>query len=116
MGLFDVFKKKEAASDWDKAYKANPSFYSKPDGSPFCAFALTEGTDTVLPKAPAFAVQGKDVKEYKLMLVSTTKDGILGDCDYFEAIKKLEVYKVAEDNDRLLIKGLSLEELEEILK
>ena len=50
------------------------------------------------------------------MLVSTTKEGILGDCDYFEAIKKLEAYKVDSDNDRLLIKGLSLEELDGILR
>ena len=113
MGLFDRFKKKETASAWDDAYKANPSFYSKPDGDPFCTFALTEGTDTVLPKAPHYAVEGK---EYKLMLVSTTKEGILGDCDYFKAIKRLETYKAAEDDDRLLIRGLSLKELEEILK
>lgn len=115
MGLFDRFKKKEAA-DWDKAYKANPSFYSKPDGSPFCAFALTEGTATILPKAPRYAVEGQEVKEYKLMLVSTTKEGILGDCDYFEAIKRLVAYKAAEDDGRLLIRGLSLNELEEVLK
>ncbi len=115
MGLFDVFKKKEI-SNWDNAYKANPSFYSKPDGSPFCAFALTEGTDTILPKAPHYAVEGQEVKEYKLMLVSTTKEGILGDCDYFEAITRLDAYKAAEDNERLLVRGLSLNELEEVLK
>ena len=116
MGLFDKFMKKESSAEWDNAYKANPSFYSKPDGNPFCVFALTEGTETILPKAPHYAVDGKEVKEYKLMLVSTTKEGILGDCDYFEAIKKLEAYKVDSDNDRLVIKGLSLEELDGILR
>ena len=116
MGLFDKFKKKENGRNWDDAYKANPSFYSKPDGNPFCAFALTEGTDTILPKAPRYAVSGTEVKEYKLMLVSTTKDGVLGDCDYFDAIKKLEAFSVDSDNENLLIRGLSLSELEDILK
>ena len=50
------------------------------------------------------------------MLVSTTKEGILGDCDYFEAIKRLVAYKAAEDDGRLLVRGLSLNELEEVLK
>ena len=115
MGFFDKFKK-TAGSNWDDAYKANPSFYSKPDGSPFCAFALTEGTDTILPKAPHYAVSGKEIKEYKLMLVSTTKQAPLGDCDYFEAIGKLEAYKIDSNDDSILIKGLSLAEMEEVLK
>ena len=115
MGLFDKFKKDGSASDWDSAYKANPSFYSKPDGSPFCAFALTEGTETILPKAPHFAVSGQEVKEYKLALASTTKKCIIGECDYFDAIKKLEAFKKDSDNDRLLIRGLSLAELEGLI-
>ena len=43
MGLFDKFKKNETDA-WNNAYKANPQFYTKDDGSPFGAFALTEGT------------------------------------------------------------------------
>ena len=116
MGLFDKFKKKESTANWDEAYKANPSFYSKPDGSPFCAFALTEGTETILPIKPHYAVSGEEVKEYKLMLVSTTKEGILGDCDYFDAIKKLEAYKLDSDGESFLIRGLSLSELEGIIR
>ena len=56
MGLFDKFKKNKSGVDWNSAYKANPHFYSKPDGNPFCAFALTEDTETILPKAPHYAV------------------------------------------------------------
>jgi hypothetical protein len=77
---------------------------------------LTEDTETILPKAPRFAVEGKEVSEYKLMLVSITKDGVIGSCDYFDAIRKLEAYKLDSDNDNILVKGLSLSELESLLK
>ena len=50
------------------------------------------------------------------MLVSTTKQAPLGDCDYFEAIGKLEAYKIDSNDDSILIKGLSLAEMEEVLK
>ncbi len=116
MGLFDIFQKKKVDANWESAYKANPSFYTKPDGSPFCAFALTEGTETILPRAPHYAVSGKEIQEYKLMLVSTTREGILGDCDYFAAIRKLEAFALDADPNNLLIKGLSLSELEELRK
>ena len=50
MGLFSKFKKEKTAVDWSNAYTATPKFYAKPDGSPFGAIALTEGTETILPK------------------------------------------------------------------
>lgn len=49
MGLFSKFKKEKTAVDWSNAYTATPKFYAKPDGSPFGAIALTEGTETILP-------------------------------------------------------------------
>ena len=115
MGLFDKLKKTDA-SDWDNAYKANPQFYAKEDGSPFCAFALTEGTETILPKAPRYAIEGKELSDYKLLLVSTTKDSILGECDYFKALEKLEAFELDSNEDNILVQGLSLSELEEILE
>jgi hypothetical protein len=50
------------------------------------------------------------------MLISTTREGILGDCDYFAAIRKLEAFALDADPNDLLIKGLSLSELEELRK
>ena len=92
MGLFSKFKKEKTAVDWSNAYTATPKFYAKPDGSPFGAIALTEGTETILPKMPQneYAVDGKRVPDWKMVLVSTTKDSIIGDCDYQKALKKLE--------------------------
>lgn len=115
MGLFDKFKKKENSS-WDNAYKANPQFYTKDDGKPFGAFALTEGTETILQKSPNYAIDGNTITDYRLMLVSTTKDSIIGDIDYSTALSKLDSYKLDENDDSILIKGLSLEELEGLIK
>ena len=115
MGLFDKFKKNET-SVWDNAYKANPQFYAKDDGSPFGAFALTEGTETILPKTPNYAVEGNTITEYILMLVSTTKDAVIGDMDYSIALSKLDNYKLDEAVDSILIRGLSLDELEDLVK
>ncbi|MBQ9327030.1 MAG: DUF4299 family protein [Solobacterium sp.] len=114
MGLFDKFKKKES-SPWDRAYKANPQFYAKDNGTPFGAFALREGTDTILPKVLNYAVDGKAISDYRLMLVSTTKDNVLGDCEYFEALKRLESYVIDSNDHEVLVRGLSLEELETIV-
>ena len=52
MGLFDKLKGKKETVDWSNAYTATPKFYGKPDSTPFGAIALTEGTETVLPKTP----------------------------------------------------------------
>jgi len=115
MGLFDKFKKKET-NGWENAYKANPQFYAKDDGNPFGAFALTEGTETILPKSPNYAVDGNAITEYRLMLVSTTKDAVIGDIDYSIALSKLDNYKLDEAADSILIRGLSLDELEDLVK
>ena len=115
MGLFDKFKKKETNA-WDNAYKAKPEFYAKDDGSPFGAFALTEGTETILPKTSNYAVEGNTITEYRLMLVSTTKDAVIGDMDYSIALSKLDNYKLDEAADSILIRGLSLDELEDLVK
>lgn len=117
MGLFDKFKKKEN-NDWENAYAGNPNFYNDKNGKLFGAFALTEGTLTSFPKNPKllYKVDNIEVDEWKLMLVSTTNNVILGDIDYYDAIKKLMKYVIDENDNNILIKGLSLEELNEVLK
>ena len=114
MGLFDKLKAKKENVDWSDAYDATPKFYGKPDGSPFGAIALTEGTKTALPKNPQleYKVDGKPVTEWKLVLVSTSKDTIIGDSDYFVALKKIEQYSLDTNKNAILVKELSLAELE----
>lgn len=50
------------------------------------------------------------------MLVSTTNNGFLGDIDYYEAINKLMKLVIDEKDNNILIRGLSLEEFNEVLK
>lgn len=117
MGLFDKFKKKET-NNWENAYVGKPNFYNGKDGKPFGAFALTEGTLTSLPRNPKsfYKVDNTEVDDWKLMLVSTTTNGILGDLDYYVAINKLMKFVIEENVNNILIKGLSLQELNDILK
>lgn len=116
MGLFDKLKGKKESVDWSDAYNATPKFYEKPDGSPFGAIALTEGTKTVLPKNPQleYKVDGKLVSEWKLVLISTSKETIIGDTDYFVALKKVEKYSLDTNKNAILVKELSLAELESL--
>lgn len=117
MGLFDKFKKKEN-NDWENAYVGNPNFYNGKDGKPFGAFALTENTLTSLPKNPKtlYKIDDTEVDEWKLMLVSTTNNRVLGDIDYYKAINKLMKFAIDEKDNNILIKELSLKELNEVLK
>lgn len=117
MGLFGKVKKEKSSADWSNVYTAEPKFYEKPEGSPFGAIALTEGTKTALPKNPqnGYAVDGKKVSEWKIVLVSTTEDRIIGECDYFTVLKKLESYIIDSNVNTILIRGLSLEELNSMI-
>ena len=117
MGLFDKFKKKET-NDWESAYVGKPNFYYGKDGKPFGVFVLTEGTLTSFSKNPRlfYKVDNTEVDEWKIMAISTTNNGVLGDIDYYDAIKKLMKYVIDENDNNILIKKLSLEELNEVLK
>ena len=75
MGVFDRFRKKKITDPWDDAWLAEPHVYKSPEGAAFCAFALTEGTDTILPESPKYSAEGKELTDYRLVLVSTSKDG-----------------------------------------
>lgn len=69
-----------------------------------------------MPVSPQknYRIDGKSISEWKLVLVSTTKDTIIGDADYFAAVEKLRKYALDEKQDSILVKGLSLDELENI--
>ena len=116
MGLFNKLKNKET-SDFKNAYVGKPNFYNGKDGKPFGVFALTEDTLTLLPKNPKvlYKVDNMEIDDWKLMFVSIT-DGVLKDTDYYVAIDKLKKYVIKENTENILIKGLSLEELKNILK
>lgn len=116
MGLLDKLKRKKENIDWNDAYHATPKFYKKPDGHLFGAIALTEDTKTILPKNPQveYRVNGKSVADWKLVLVRTSKDTIIGDNDYFTALKIIEQYILDENKNMILVNGLALTELESL--
>jgi len=117
MGLFDKLKNKKN-NIVENVYIANPHFYKDKDDKVFASFALTEGTCTSFPKNPKllYKVDNMEVNEWKLMLVSTSKNGVLGDIDYYDAINKLMKFVIDEKDDNIIIRGLSLNELNELLK
>lgn len=117
MGLFNKRKDKKENIEWSNAYNATPKFYGKPDGSTFGAFALTEGADTVLPKNPKeeYKIDGKIVDEWKIVFVSTSKTGVIGEADYFSVLKKIEKFVVDSNKSSILVKGLSVKELESLI-
>lgn len=117
MGIFDKCKKKESDT-WKNAYQSKPKFYQGRNGKPFGAFALTEGTLTSLPTNPKaiYQLEHAEVQEWKLVLVSTTNQGALGDIDYDTALQKLMPFAIGEKDDSILVKALSLEEISSILQ
>lgn len=117
MGFFDKLKRKKKIGNWEDAYIAAPNFYEKPDGTPFGAIALTEGTETVLPKSPQnrYRVDGKAVSEWKLVFVSTRKDAVIGDADYFAALNNMQEYILDSKENTVLVKGLSFSELKRLI-
>lgn len=113
MGFFDKFKNKNAK--WDEAYVSAPHFYSNDKVQPFGAFSLTEDTETILPLRPAYKVDDQPITEWKLILVSITKNGVLGEMDYHAALKALQPYVVDERSDSILLRRLTLDEMLQIL-
>lgn len=115
MGVFDRFRKKKITDPWDDAWLAEPHVYKSPEGAAFCAFALTEGTDTILPESPKYSAEGKELTDYRLVLVSTSKDGVIGQADFFSILPKLQPFITDSKDGKLLVRGLSLEEMENLL-
>ena len=104
--------------DWEWAYKADPRFYNNSEKVPFGVLALTEATRTVLPKEPKdqFLFQGNTISKWRIVLVSLTNDDVFGDSDYFEILSKLDRYILDSDKDSILVRGLTLKEMERLIK
>ncbi|OUQ79239.1 hypothetical protein B5E48_06065 [Massilimicrobiota sp. An105] len=113
MGLFN---KKKKIDVWDDAYKAKPHFYKQSDGSVFGAMSLTEGVKTMFLKQPQihFEVEGQRISQWRIALISTTNDSMIGQLDYGTCLKKLQPYILAEDSNFILVRGLTLDELKSL--
>lgn len=127
MGLFDKFKGKTGPApqgptasqeSWDNAFKANVNFYGKEGEEPFGALVLTEGVETILPLAPweKYGLDGRPVRDWRLVLVSIETQGVLGIADYRTVMPKLGPYIQGQRDGLILTKGLGKAQLEGLLK
>lgn len=98
------------AKIWEKAYKAEIRFYIK-NGGILGAYALAEGTDTVLPCSPDFQIDGTPVKMLELCLITFDGGPQVGSVDYHTAIKVLKQNNPLEKEGHILVKGMTREQL-----
>lgn len=99
MNIFKKLKESQYNSNWNNACLTIPKFYRKPDGTAFGAIALTENTQTILPELPqnVYQIDGIPVSEWRFILVSATSNTIIGNADYFTALKALKnMYLIKE--------------------
>lgn len=104
--------------DWSRAYVAVPRYYRK-DGRPFGVLAVNEGIETILPLAPHEYYNSADemITRWRLLLYSSTKQEILGDVDYYDAMKCLSNgYFLDGNDDKVLVRALTLTELDALLR
>ena len=112
MGLFNKLNRNKEEKNMDNAFVATPHFYANADKRVFGAIALTEGNCTILPLNPK---EEYKVDEWKMVLVSTTLDKIIGEVDYYSAIKKIKA-DACKKGKSIIVDGLSLEKLMELAK
>ncbi len=120
MGFFDKLLGKQEtpaapAANWDGAFTAKAQFYAKEGAPTLGAIALTETVETILPKDPARSSNGQTAEEWKLVLVSTTKQAAIGMLPYAVAMERLKPYIQAERGGQVLTRGLTLAQLEGLL-
>lgn len=119
MGFFG--KKKTANNDlnnrWKEAYQANPRVYQK-DDTVIVALALTEDTDSLFPVVPEeqWKINGVNIDKWIISIVSITKDSVIGQIEYHEAIKRLEPYFLAQKDGWALIRGLTYKEMDALFE
>lgn len=114
--FFNKFKKIDN-NRWGEAYQASPRVYAKPDGEKFGAIALTENTLTALPKDPksVYKVGGQTIKDWKLVLVSTTTDSVIANVDYYEAMNKMQKHIVESNENSYLVEALTLDTMKSLI-
>ena len=115
MGLFNKKSEKKRNSDWEGAHYAEPDLREK-----LSLFSLTNGEKTILPKNPQneYQVNGKSVLDWKIIFIKKDENGCIGigHADYFSTLKKLEKFTLDSDESSILIRELTLEELESLIE
>lgn len=107
----------EADDMWSQAYEATPHAFELDNGGLMVSFTLSETVDTILPAAPEtmYEIEGETISLWALTFVSLTKEENLGFLEYHKALKRLQPYIMDTRDGSLLVRGLSLAEMEHIL-
>ena len=102
---------------WSQAYEANPHVFELENGGLMVSFPFSETVDTILPAAPEtlYEIEGETASLWALTFVSLTEEESLGFLEYHKALKRLQPYILETRGDYLLIRGLSLSEMECVL-
>lgn len=123
--LFDLLNPQDDEDDeeadennpWSDAYVAQPHVFEREDGSLMVNFTLTDTVDTVLPEVPEklYAVEGNKIDLWLLTFFSYDDKQNIGMLEYHIALQALRPYVVDEADDHVLLRGLSLEEMKQVL-
>lgn len=101
---------------WQEAYRANPKVYEKKGEGLLVAFALTETADSLFPLRPEeqWAIEGREIKNWIISIVSITEERVIGQMEYHEAMKRLQPYFIASAENWVLIRGMTHKELDDL--
>lgn len=102
---------------WSEAYNANPHVFEREDSTLMVNFTLTDTVDTVLPKEPEklYAVDDKEITQWVLTFFSYDDEEVIGMLEYHAALQTLQEYVVEERGDYVLLRGLSIEEMKQVI-
>ena len=107
----------EPEDAWSQAYKANPHAFELESGGLMVSFTLSETVDTILPAAPEtlYEIEGEAISLWAVTFFSLTKEENLGFLEYRKALQRLQPYILETKDNYILIRGLSLAEMEHVL-
>ena len=107
-------------ADWTNAFVAAPRYFTDSEGVPFGVLAINEGIETIMPKLPQkrYHPDGKDIVNWRILLYSRTKGDVIGDTDFYAAMRKLVTggYILDDNGDHVLIQALTLTELDALMR
>lgn len=107
----------EPEDAWSQAYEANPHAFELENGGLMVSFTLSETVDTILPAAPEtlYEIEGEAISLWAVTFFSLTKEENLGFLEYRKAMQRLQPYILETKDHYILIRGLSLAEMEHVL-
>lgn len=121
--MFEIMTRQNESDDegekdpWEDAYEANPQLLERQDGTLLAVFTLTTTTDTILPKEPEkqYVVEEKEIGLWALVLFDYETEENIGVLPYHRALALLRPWVEDERENTLLMRGLSTEEMRQIM-